>query len=356
MTPWRQRSSKELSWQQPEPTVILPRALQGTEKKACPPGKEAQVVDENLIFYEEWELEACVDGALLAKQMDRVNAVPFTYQQLDIFKHKLDKLYPQGYPESLIRQLSYFFLEVTPEDIHKWNVTSLETVKSLLKVSKGRKMDAQVAALIARYLIGEGQLDRATLDMLASFRPTYLCFLSPEQLGSVQPDVVWAVGPQDLDMCHPLQMDVLYPKARIAFQNMSGSEYFARIKPFLGGASMEDLRALIRQNISIDMATFKKLQKEAWLPMTIAEVQKLLGPNLAGLKVEEGNSPVRDWIFKQRQDDLDSLGLGLHGGIPNGYLVLDLNFREALSGVPHLFGPGSALTVIPSLLLTLILN
>lgn len=28
---------------------------------------------------------------------------------------------------------------------------------------------------------------------------------------------------------------------------------------------MEDLRALIRQNISIDMATFKKLQKEAWL-------------------------------------------------------------------------------------------
>lgn len=33
MTPWRQRSSKELSWQQPEPTVILPRALQGTESE-----------------------------------------------------------------------------------------------------------------------------------------------------------------------------------------------------------------------------------------------------------------------------------------------------------------------------------
>lgn len=48
-----------------------------------------------------------------------------------------------------------------------------------------------MAALIARYLMGEGQLDRATLDMLAGFRPTYLCFLSPQQLGSVQPDVVW---------------------------------------------------------------------------------------------------------------------------------------------------------------------
>ncbi|XP_032956981.1 mesothelin isoform X1 [Rhinolophus ferrumequinum] len=354
--PWLQRTSQDLSWQQPELSVIFRRALQDTEKKACPPGKEAHVVDENLIFYKEWELEACVDGALLAKQMDRVNAIPFTYQQLDIFKRKLDEFYPQGYPESLIRHLSYFFHEVTPEDIHKWNVTSLETVKSLLKVSKRGKMDAQVAALIARYLVVGDQLDNATLDMLASFRPTYLCFLSPEQLGSVQQDVVWAVRPEDLDTCRPLQMDVLYSKARIAFQNMSGSEYFARIKPFLGGASTEDLRAFTRQNINMDVATFKKLRKEALLPMTIAEVQKLLGPNLAGLKVEEGNSPLRDWILRQRQDDLDSLGLGLHGGIPNGYLVLDLNVREALSGGPHLLGPGPALTVIPALLLALILN
>lgn len=48
-----------------------------------------------------------------------------------------------------------------------------------------------MAALIARYLVGGGQLDKATLDTLASFHPTYLCFLSPEQLSSVQQDVVW---------------------------------------------------------------------------------------------------------------------------------------------------------------------
>lgn len=69
-----------------------PDALPDPVENACPPGKEAHVVDESLIFYEEWELEACVDGALLAKQMDRVNAFPFTYQQLDIFKRKLDKV------------------------------------------------------------------------------------------------------------------------------------------------------------------------------------------------------------------------------------------------------------------------
>lgn len=67
-----------------------------------------------------------------------------------------------------------------------------------------------------------------------------------------------------------------------------------------------------------------------WQPLTIAEVQNLLGPNLVGLKAEEENSPVREWILRQRQDDLDSLGLGLHGGIPNGYLVMDLSFRGGL--------------------------
>ncbi|KAK1344651.1 hypothetical protein QTO34_013349 [Cnephaeus nilssonii] len=364
MTPRLQRTSQDLSWQQSEPTVILPRALQGTERKACPPGKEVHVVDENLVFYTEQELEACVDGALLAEHMDRVNAIPFTYQQLDILKHKLDQVYPQGYPESLIQHLSYFFLEVTPEDIHKWNVTSLETVKSLLKISTGRKMDAQAShwdpptggcpdCLLCG---GRGPAGQVTLDLLASFHPAYLCSLSPEQLAYVQQDVVWVVRPQDLDACRPLQMDVLYHKARVAFQNMSGSAYFARIKPFLGGASTEDLRALILQNVSMDMATFKKLRKEALLPLTMAEVQKLLGPNLEGLKAEEGNSPVRDWILRQRQNDLDSLGLGLRGGTPNGYLVLDLNFREALLGGSHLLGPGSAFTVTPALLLALLLN
>uniref|UniRef100_A0A8C9JKG6 Mesothelin n=1 Tax=Panthera tigris altaica TaxID=74533 RepID=A0A8C9JKG6_PANTA len=263
MTPWLQGTTRDQSWQRPELTVLLPRDRRDTEKKACPPERRARVVDENLVFYEPWELEACVDGALLAAQMDRVNTVPFTYQQLGVFKRKLDELYPQGYPESLVRHLGYFFLELTPEDIHKWNAMSLETVKSLLEVSKGHKMDAQVAALIARYLVGRGQLDKATLDTLAAFHPTYLCFLSPEQLESVHHSVVWAARPPDLDACRPAQMDVLYPKARLAFQNMSGSEYLEKMKPYLGGAPTEDLRALSRQNISMDLATFRTLRPEA---------------------------------------------------------------------------------------------
>uniref|UniRef100_A0A2K5XIB7 Mesothelin n=1 Tax=Mandrillus leucophaeus TaxID=9568 RepID=A0A2K5XIB7_MANLE len=355
---WRQRSSRDPSWRQPEQTVLRPRFRRDVERTTCPPEKEVHEIDESLIFYKKRELEACVDAALLAAQMDRVNAIPFTYEQLDVLKHKLDELYPQGYPESVTRHLGHLFLKMSPEDIRKWNVTSLETLKALLKVSKGHEMSAQapswpvpqVATLIDRVVVGRGQLDKDTVDTLTAFCPGCLCSLSPERLSSMPPSDIGAVRPQDLDTCGPRQLDVLYPKARLAFQNMSGSEYFVKIRPFLGGAPTEDLKALSQQNVSMDLATFMKLRREAVLPLTVAEVQKLLGPHVEGLKVEEQHSPVRDWILKQRQDDLDTLGLGLQGGIPNGYLILDLSVREALSGTPCLLGPGPVLTVLALLL------
>ncbi|XP_054991754.1 mesothelin [Sorex araneus] len=318
-----------------------PRTLRGSERscvrsqpaeKACPPGQKPQRVDENLVLYQDWELDACVDAALLEANMSRVDEVPFTYQQLRIFKCKLDQSYPGGYPESLVHRMGYFFLEMTPEDIYKWNVTALETVKSLLKISKGREMHAQVTALIKRYVAGRGQLDLDTVGMLRAFIPTYVCSLSPELLGHVQESVIREIRAQHLEGCSPQQLDILYDKAHVAFRHLRGTDYLIKIQPFLGGASTEDLRDLIRQNITIDVATMKQLQPAAVKPLTVPEVQKLLGPNLRGLKAEMWSSPVREWIVSTPQSDLDQLGLGLQGGIPNGYLDLHLPGGQDVRG------------------------
>lgn len=42
------------------------------------------------------------------------------------------------------------------------------------------------------------------------------------------------VGPQDLDKCSQRHLGLLYQKACSAFQNVSGLEYFEKIKTFLG--------------------------------------------------------------------------------------------------------------------------
>ncbi|XP_060028682.1 mesothelin [Erinaceus europaeus] len=336
-----------------QPTRVPSRVHQDREE-GCPPGHQPNKVDENLLFYEEWELKVCVDAALLEEEMDLVNKVPFTQQQLHIFKDKLDQQYPQGYPESLVSTLKYFFLLMEPEDIHKWNITSLETVESLLEVAKGRQMSAQVDALVDRFIVGQGQLDRdivAKLETLGVLRPAHLCFLSPDVLASINHTLLWKVEPQDLTACEPLQIEVLYQQAHQAFVNLSKLEYFSRILPFLGGAPMEGLQLLIEQKIHVDMPTFKKLQREVVLSLTVPEVEMLLGPHVEQLLAEQHHSPVREWVARQRQSDLDRLGLGLQGGIPNGYLVLNHKFREALSRGPQLQGPGPALGAIPLLLL-----
>ncbi|XP_005349145.1 mesothelin [Microtus ochrogaster] len=347
---WLQHISRDPSYLESKLTATLPRFRRDTEKKACPPGREPQEVDENLIFYQDWELEACVDGTMLATQMDLVNEIPFTYEQLNIFKRKLDKTYPQGYPESLIQQLGHFFRYISPEDIRQWNVTSSETVKTLLKVTKGQKMDDQVIALVARYLRGGGRLDEDIVMVLNGIPLAYLCDFHPQDLHSVPSSVMWMVEPQSLDKCSQRHLSILYEKASLAFQNVSGQEYFEKIRTFLGGASVEDLRTLSQQNVSMDLATFKTLQVDAPVGLTVDEVQKLLGPHIEGLKTEQDKSPVRDWLSRQQQEDLDRLGLGLQAGIPNGYLVLDLKFQEAFSsGAPPL-GPGLVFAWIPALL------
>ncbi|XP_038183368.1 mesothelin isoform X1 [Arvicola amphibius] len=353
---WLQHISRDPSCLESKLTATLPRFRRDTEKKACPPGREPHEVDENLIFYQNWELEACVDGAMLATQMDLVNEIPFTYEQLNIFKRKLDKTYPQGYPESLIQQLGHFFRYISPEDIHQWNVTSSETVKTLLKVTKGQKMDDQVIALVACYLRGGGRLDEDIVKVLNGIPLAYLCDFHPQDLHSVPSSVMWMVEPQSLDKCSQRHLSILYEKASLAFQNVSGQEYFEKIRTFLGGASVEDLRTLSQQNVSMDLATFKTLQVDTLVGLTVDEVQKLLGPHIEGLKTEENKSPVRDWLSRQQQEDLDRLGLGLQGGIPNGYLVLDLKFQEAFSSGAPLLGPGLVFAWILALLPALLLS
>lgn len=211
------------------------------------------MIDENLVFYEDWELEACVDGALLAAQMDRVNAVPFTYQQLDVFKRKLDEVgrparpaalpraararpwpsqpppwvvlptglprVPDPEPELLLPRAQPRGYPQVERDIAGNREISSPSQQRAEEGRSGRQQppggsrwgdgvqgpgDAflpaprrlrgllpQVAALIARYVAGGGELDQATLDVLATFSPAYLCFLSPEQLRSVRHSVLW---------------------------------------------------------------------------------------------------------------------------------------------------------------------
>ncbi|ETE57535.1 hypothetical protein L345_16747, partial [Ophiophagus hannah] len=89
-----------------------------------------------------------------------------------------------------------------------------------------------------------------------------------------------------------------------------------------GGAPGEDLRALSKNDVNMDIQTFLGLKGSSLKELTPENVKGLLGTNLNDLRDNQNVSLVREWIQKQKQSDLNSLGLGLQGGLPEGFIIL----------------------------------
>ncbi|XP_068964552.1 mesothelin-like [Petaurus breviceps papuanus] len=288
----------------------------------CPKG-EILEIKEDLVIYSEEELWECLNASVLVANLEKLKDLPFTYEQERIFKAKLDEFYPNGYPEAVIRNLGTLFRLVTPSEIRKWNVTSVETLRALLKASyQNEDLDM---AVINSYINSGSPFDVTFLNATGS---KYLCRLTNEQLNSIEPSALGMAKPLNPSTCSQSQKNILYSKAKTAFQRIPYPEYYTLIQPYLGGAQTQDLKELSQKNVNMDIQTFKKLQEKVILPLTPEEVRGLLGRNLKGLKAEEKSPPIRGWILKQRQNSLDALGIGLTGGVPNGYIVINLRNKN----------------------------
>uniref|UniRef100_A0A674JEM8 Mesothelin n=1 Tax=Terrapene triunguis TaxID=2587831 RepID=A0A674JEM8_9SAUR len=276
----------------------------------CPADKTIteEVVNDELmpIYYTPEELQACLQGVTLVEHLEQMANYAFTDQQLAVLKKKLDELYPSGYPEKIIPNLGAISSLVTINDIKKWNITSAATLAVLL--SNEPPNEQVISWQLSAYLfiwISKGRRD-------ASFylpKSSLFCRMA----NSLDPSA-----------CPQSTKDILYPKAKQAFSDQRNQfpAYYNLIKPYLSGAPGEDLRALSKDNVNMDIGTFMSLKIDSVLNLTADDIKGLLGLNLQDLKKQQDNSPVKDWIRQQRQSELDKLGLGLTGGIPDGYISI----------------------------------
>ncbi|XP_077173053.1 mesothelin [Paroedura picta] len=287
----------------------------------CPPGKEVtdEVAQDDMMpmDYEPEELDACLGDDTLLKYLHVFPTYPFTDEQLSVIKKKLDKMYPDGYPESVLRDLGDFMSLMGPEDAKKWNVSSPETLASLLASNPA---PALAAAIIRQYTDSGGPLNATALNLIS---PAYICLLEPDQLEKIHENDLRDAAPLNLSRCNQTTKDILYPKAKRAFSDRHNPPHYYRlIWPYLGGAPGEDLRALSKDNVNMDIDTFMELRKDAIMTLAPKEIANLMGKNLQQLKDQENNPLVKDWISRQKQSELDELDIGLTGGTPEGYINL----------------------------------
>ncbi|XP_053899059.1 uncharacterized protein LOC128844930 [Malaclemys terrapin pileata] len=355
LIPWLKSFMHDSPLPREQLASIVKNLLPSRWKRAaeCPADKtitEEVVKDELMpIYYTPEELQACLQGVTLVEHLEQMSHYAFTDQQLAVLKKKLDELYPSGYPEKIIPNLGAISSLVTINDIKKWNITSAATLAVLLS---NEPPNDQAALIITKYTDLGNPLNVTALNAIGT---RYICLLTEPQLKMIEPSNLKMTKSLDPSACPQSTKDILYPKAKQAFSDQRNQfpAYYNLIKPYLTGAPGEDLRALSKDNVNMDIGTFMSLKNDSVLNLTADDIKGLLGLNLQDLKKQQYNSPVKDWIRQQRQSELDKLGIGLTGGIPDGYISIPPKIEKPTSA--SLRTSISAFHLLPALLLSFLL-
>ncbi|KAL7978979.1 hypothetical protein Chor_015003 [Crotalus horridus] len=220
------------------------------------------------------QFDSCLSDEVVKANLGLLLEQPLPNDYLAIVKKKLDKSYPVGIPEDQLKLLGFLSRQYSTDKIGSWNLTSSDTLAALLNPEDGAWEMPQMCAEYQRHA---------------------------EKL--------------DISTCAQVKKDILYQKAHTAFASQEGtSAYYPLIQPYLGGASVEELKKLARYHVGMDIDTFINLNREELKKLSIRDVKDLLGVNLPDLKEVENYPSVAMWIRNNFQSELDSLGIGLVGG------------------------------------------
>ncbi|XP_053132550.1 mesothelin-like protein [Hemicordylus capensis] len=320
-----------------------PRRKRATESCQSTPITASTLEDDLLILQYDsaQQFDACLSNEVLRDNLASLLDQPLPNDYLLVIKRKLDEIYNGEIPEDQLALLGYLSRLYSADEIGGWNVTSSDTLTALLNRNNGAWEPAQLRRLVGRYLELGGTLTGPLLDVLEG---PYLCLLDEDQLQQISPEAIAHTGKLDLSSCSQGKKDILYQKAHTAFASQEGTDaYYPLIQPYLGGAPVEDLKALAASEVAMDINTFINLNPEELKELSVQDVRGLLGIHLPDLKEVENHTSVAMWIRAQLQSDLDTLGIGLQGG------MMTPSSTEASStavGVPIASGPPSADTSV----------
>uniref|UniRef100_G3U061 Mesothelin like n=1 Tax=Loxodonta africana TaxID=9785 RepID=G3U061_LOXAF len=136
-------------------------------------------------------------------------------------------------------------------------------------------------------------------------------------------------GALDISACPQSQKDVLYAKAREAFGGTrTTAAYYRFMRPYLGGAPVEELRHLAQANVSMDIDTFTNLNPLVLQSLSVDNVTTLLGQNVGDLQKVRSHPTISSWLRSLNHSALGELGLDtdvastidpalMTGGTPN---------------------------------------
>uniref|UniRef100_A0A8C6R5T2 Mesothelin-like n=2 Tax=Nannospalax galili TaxID=1026970 RepID=A0A8C6R5T2_NANGA len=260
-----------------------------------------------LVHYDCTQLESCLGTHVLRANLDPLMQHPLPAECQRVVKAKLSQIYPHGIPEDQLHLITSLVYLYSLTEIGQWNITSRDTVVALL--ASDVALENQTEAVLQTFLDHNGKV---TGTLLVAIGGSRLCWMSLQQIQIIRPSEFRLAGAPDISSCPQSRKNVLYIKAREAFRNNSTTEpnkYYYYIRPYLGGASLEELQYLAQANISMDIDTFTNLNPLVLKNLSVDEVKALLGQNVGDLQKARSNPNVIPWLCTLDRSDLCELGL-----------------------------------------------
>ncbi|XP_051764956.1 uncharacterized protein LOC127520644 [Ctenopharyngodon idella] len=275
---------------------------------------EATITDASFPFgYTLAQFDACLDVRVLRDNLAAVTEKVDDNDFQRVVLNKLKQVYPGGLADSVLKVLASVSRQATVDEIRTWSVTTIDTLTTLMDKNNGEWDRDKSKEVILRYLSVAGHtLGTNELNVIGSS----LCSLNISTLQSIKAGDLSNANVLDLSSCSYEQKSVLYVTANSSYraQRNNGPIYYHLINPYLGGAPLEDVRALASYNIAMDVSTLRSLSLPVVTSLSVSDVRALMGSAVADLKVFENDSVVQAWIASQPQSQLDTLNLGLRGG------------------------------------------
>ncbi|KAF1394728.1 hypothetical protein PFLUV_G00004160 [Perca fluviatilis] len=288
----------------------------------CTVGTITQVTisDETFPFnYDDiTQFNCCLSASTVKDNLAAITMKVDQVEYLQIVLSKLREAYAANstIPEDQVQVLGPASRVASISDINLWTITQIDTLSALMDPSNGPWDPSMAKAIISKYLSNEGNtLGSAELNAIGGAN---LCSLDVEVLKNISQESLKEADALMVSNCTTEKKEVLFTIATQAFATMTRSTVpvssYQLTQPFIGGASLDYVRSLVPSNINMDMATFTSLDPNVVLNLTVSDVQGLLGSNVADLKSYENQTLVQNWITRQSQTELNTLGVGLVGG------------------------------------------
>uniref|UniRef100_A0A8B9GRB6 Mesothelin a n=1 Tax=Astyanax mexicanus TaxID=7994 RepID=A0A8B9GRB6_ASTMX len=185
--------------------------------------------------YDSAQFDACLDSSFLTYNLAGLTQKVLDTSLQTIILNKLKQLYPSGLPESEVQLLGSTSRMASAADISQWNITTTDTLSSLLDSTYGVWTSDQSKAVIMRYLSVTGNtLGTAELNIIGSS----VCSLDVSVLKNITADSLKSANALNLTNCSVDQKTTLYTIANSSYysQRSVSSTFYQLISSYLGNS------------------------------------------------------------------------------------------------------------------------